>query len=216
MFAGPGLVAAAINHGYRLIDTAEFYHNEEGVGAGLKQSGQKREDVFVVSKWWPSREGAPGALKTLERCLKGFVAPSPLLSFHSSVSLTVCNQRTSICTSYMHHKGGIAPKLIAHCSTQKSKGRSSAKMLTLDVSSHAHCACCRSLGVSNFGVAHLKALAKLGLDKPSVNQIELHPWQQKKDIVKYCRENDIAVMGYSPLAKGQKVQDKTVVGIARK
>ncbi|NJO92778.1 MAG: aldo/keto reductase, partial [Chloroflexia bacterium] len=45
---------------------------------------------------------------------------------------------------------------------------------------------CRSLGVSNFSVTHLEALAKLGLDKPSVNQIELHPWQQKNDIVKYC------------------------------
>ncbi len=74
----------------------------------------------------------------------------------------------------------------------------------------------RSVGVSNFGIAHLEALAKLGLDKPSVNQIELHPWQQKKDIVKYCREHDITVMGYSPLAKGQKVQDKTVGEIAKK
>lgn len=74
----------------------------------------------------------------------------------------------------------------------------------------------RSVGVSNFGVAHLEALTKLGLDKPSVNQIELHPWQQKRDIVKYCRENDIAVMGYSPLAKGKKVEDKTVGEIAKK
>jgi diketogulonate reductase-like aldo/keto reductase len=72
------------------------------------------------------------------------------------------------------------------------------------------------VGVSNFGVAHLEALVKLGLDKPSVNQIELHPWQQKKEIVKYCRERDIAVMGYSPLAKGQKVQDKTIVDIAKR
>lgn len=72
------------------------------------------------------------------------------------------------------------------------------------------------MGVSNFGVAHLEALVKLGLDKPSVNQIELHPWQQKKDIVKYCQEHDIAVMGYSPLAKGQKVQDKTIVDIGKR
>ena len=72
----------------------------------------------------------------------------------------------------------------------------------------------RSLGVSNFGVAHLEALAKLGLVKPSVNQIELHPWQQKADIVKYCREHDIAIMGYSPLAKGQKVRDRTIVDMA--
>ena len=59
-------------------------------------------------------------------------------------------------------------------------------------------------------------MAKLGLEKPAVNQIELHPWQQKPDIVKYCLEHDITVMGYSPLAKGQKVQDKTVCQIAEK
>ena len=35
-----------------------------------------------------------------------------------------------------------------------------------------------------------------------VNQIELHPWQRKEDIVEYCKKNDIAVMGYSPLTKG--------------
>jgi len=71
-FLGPELVATAINQGYQLIDTAEFYYNEEGVGSGVKQSGKKREDIFIVSKWWPSNEGARGALKTLDRCLKGF------------------------------------------------------------------------------------------------------------------------------------------------
>lgn len=80
---GPSLVAAAINQGYRLIDTAEFYHNEDGVGRALKLSGQKREDIFVVSKWWPSAEGAKGALKSLDRCLNRFYSDK-CLSFPSS------------------------------------------------------------------------------------------------------------------------------------
>jgi len=54
-----------------LIDTAEFYNNEAGVGSGLKKSGKKREDIFIVSKWWPSNEGAKGALRTLDTCLQG-------------------------------------------------------------------------------------------------------------------------------------------------
>jgi diketogulonate reductase-like aldo/keto reductase len=70
--------------------------------------------------------------------------------------------------------------------------------------------------VSNFGIHHLEALAKLGLEKPSVNQIQINPWYQNKDIVKYCRENDITVIGYSPLAKAKKIDEKTVVEIARK
>jgi len=63
-------------------------------------------------------------------------------------------------------------------------------------------------------VHHLEGLKKAGLPLPSVNQIELHPWQQKKDIVNYCRENGIAVMGYSPLTKGQKLSDSTLKTIA--
>ncbi len=70
--------------------------------------------------------------------------------------------------------------------------------------------------MSNFGIHHLEALAKLGLEKPSVNQIQINPWYQNKDIVKYCRENDITVIGYSPLAKAKKIDEKTVVEIARK
>lgn len=63
-----------------------------------------------------------------------------------------------------------------------------------------------SLGVSNFGVQHLQWLKKAGY-VPTVNQIELHPWWPNEDIVTYCRANDIAIMGYSPLGKGKFLND---------
>ena len=74
----------------------------------------------------------------------------------------------------------------------------------------------RSIGVSNFGVHHLKGLMAAGCPKPVVNQIELHPWQQKRDIVQFCQEQGIAVMGYSPLAKAQHLHDKTLLDLAKK
>ena len=55
-----------------------------------------------------------------------------------------------------------------------------------------------------------------GCPKPVVNQIELHPWQQKRDIVQFCQEQGIAVMGYSPLAKAQHLHDKTLLDLAKK
>ncbi|CAF3186119.1 unnamed protein product [Rotaria socialis] len=176
----PDVVAAAINQGYQLIDTAEFYANEDGVGNGIKQSGIKREDIFIVSKWWPSSEGAKGVIKTLDTCLQSL--------------------QSSYVDLYLLHapQGRHCAEAYRALIEAKKQGK------------------IRSLGVSNFGVVHLKALAKLGLEKPSVNQIELHPWQQKEDIVNYCREHNIVVMGYSPLAKGQKIQDKTIGGIANK
>ncbi|XP_052080624.1 uncharacterized oxidoreductase YtbE-like isoform X2 [Mytilus californianus] len=73
-----------------------------------------------------------------------------------------------------------------------------------------------SVGVSNFGVQHLEGLESAGLPTPSVNQIELHPWQQKPEIVKYCRDKGITVMGYSPLVKGQRFDDPTLVKIANR
>lgn len=74
----------------------------------------------------------------------------------------------------------------------------------------------RSVGVSNFGIHHLEGIKSHGLPVPSVNQIELHPWQQKPDIVKYCRDNNIAVMGYAPLVKGQGFDDETLCEMAKR
>lgn len=66
----------------------------------------------------------------------------------------------------------------------------------------------RSVGVSNFGIAHLEGLRKTGRATPSTNQIELHPMMHRQELVDYCREHDIAVMGFSPLAKGKRMTDQ--------
>ena len=106
-----------------MIDTAEFYHNEDGVGNALKLSGKKREDVFVVSKWWPSAEGAPGAIKTLDRCLKGFLFIKFEMMFISNDSLLVYNRVTLIYIFFMHHKVVIVLKLIVHYLMQRNRER---------------------------------------------------------------------------------------------
>lgn len=171
-------VEYAISKGYRLIDTAEFYQNEADVGRGVKNSGIKREDVFVVTKLWDNG---------YSRCKKIFNESLKKLDL-KYVDL------------YLIH----APSSGKVVETYKA-------MLELKEQGLI-----RSVGVSNFGVQHLEGLASAGLPKPSVNQIELHPWQQKLDIVKYCRANGVTVMGYSPLVKGQRFDDKTLNQIAKK
>lgn len=57
------------------------------------------------------------------------------------------------------------------------------------------------VGVSNFGVSHLQGLKDAGLEMPEVNQVELHIWGQQKQMVAFCKAEDIAVMGYCPLAR---------------
>lgn len=72
----------------------------------------------------------------------------------------------------------------------------------------------RSIGVSNFGIPHLKKLAETARIPPAVNQIELHPFLQWRDEVVYCQANGIVLEAYSPLAKGRKFDDPTIAELA--
>lgn len=63
-------VSDALSVGYRMIDTAQAYHNEEGVGSAVKKSGLKREDVFIVSKVWISNYGEEKAKASIEESLR--------------------------------------------------------------------------------------------------------------------------------------------------
>ncbi|MBW3554738.1 MAG: aldo/keto reductase [Gemmatimonadetes bacterium] len=75
----------------------------------------------------------------------------------------------------------------------------------------------RAIGVSNYVVPHLQEVLEHGSIPPAVNQIELHPfnYRSRLDVVSLCRENGIAVEGYSPLTKTEKLDDPVVVKIAR-
>lgn len=62
----------------------------------------------------------------------------------------------------------------------------------------------KAVGVSNFGKKQLEELEKCNVELPEVNQIELHVWNQQRELVSYLKEKDIAVMAYCPLARGKK------------
>jgi diketogulonate reductase-like aldo/keto reductase len=74
----------------------------------------------------------------------------------------------------------------------------------------------KDIGVSNFGEKHLEKLAETSTIPPAVNQLEIHPFLQRKDLVKYCKEHNIVVEAYSPLAKAHKLTDPTVAAIAHR
>ncbi|KAF9548446.1 hypothetical protein EC957_006662 [Mortierella hygrophila] len=75
----------------------------------------------------------------------------------------------------------------------------------------------KSIGVSNYSVKHLKEL--LGSNptiRPVVNQLEVHPWLTRQEIVSFCESQHIAVQAYSPLSRGHKLQDPMLMKIAEK
>ncbi|CAL5227945.1 g10992 [Coccomyxa viridis] len=76
----------------------------------------------------------------------------------------------------------------------------------------------RDIGVSNFGIGHIEKLLQTAKVVPAVNQIELSPFLQRKDLVAYCRSKGIALEAYSPLGKGTRevLEDKTVRSVAQR
>jgi len=74
----------------------------------------------------------------------------------------------------------------------------------------------KSIGVSNWNVKHFEELIQEGYEVPAVNQIELHPFCQQRDIVAYCQSKGIAVQAYSPLVRGERWEDETLIGVAER
>ena len=72
------------------------------------------------------------------------------------------------------------------------------------------------VGVSNFGVEHLRKLEECGLARPAVNQVELHVFNPQQEMRDYCKEKGIVVMGYCPLARCKKFGNQVLTRVANK
>lgn len=79
-----------------------------------------------------------------------------------------------------------------------------------------HAGKAKSIGVSNYSIRHLEAMKKYANTLPSVNQVELHLFLQQPELISYCRENNIVVEAYSPLARAKRMDNGIVAGIAKK
>lgn len=74
---------------------------------------------------------------------------------------------------------------------------------------------CRAIGVSNYTIGHLKELLDLSPVMPAVNQVEFHPFLYQKDLLEFCRSNNIQLESYSPLTKGRLLGDDRLSAIAQ-
>ena len=174
-------VLHALNQGYRLIDTATAYGNEEAVGEAIRESNIPREDIFVVTKL--RRVHATGYDETLQRCRESLV----------SLDLDYIDL-------YLVH----APP--ENISAREDVWRAMEDCMKIGLT--------RSIGVSNYGKSHLQAMRDYATILPSVNQIEIHPWLQRTELRDATIDVGAIPMGYSPLARGQKVNDHKISQIA--
>ncbi|MBS9478157.1 aldo/keto reductase [Ancylobacter sp. VKM B-3255] len=169
-------VRAAIEKGYRHIDTAQVYQNEKGVGegirAGIAACGLSRDDIFVTTKLWPGNAAWGEQPKNRQQALAAFAESLDLLGL-DDVDL------------YLIHS--------PHGGTQ----RLAQWQALLDLKQDGRA---RSIGVSNFNIKHIEQIAEAGLALPEANQIELHPWSQKPALLAFMAQHGIAPIAYSSLA----------------
>ncbi|MFY9712850.1 MAG: aldo/keto reductase [Microbacterium sp.] len=162
-------VSDALEIGYRHIDTAAIYGNEEGVGAAIAKSGIARDELFITTKLWNDRhEGdAPNAA----------IAESLEKLGLEQVDLYLVHWPTPAKDNFVH---------------------AFAKLIEL-----REAGLTRSVGVSNFLVEHLERVVDETGVVPAVNQIELHPAYQQRDVVAWSTERGIRTEAWGPLGQGK-------------
>lgn len=170
-----GVIETAIKAGYRHIDTASGYSNEEAVGegirAGLAATGLRREDIFVTTKLWPGNPAWGQEPKT---------GAETKAEFEKSLSLLGLDY---IDLYLIHAPYGGDQRLAQWQALVEMQSAGKA----------------RAIGVSNFNESHLEEIRAAGLPMPDANQIELHPWSQKPALIAYMAKHGIAPIAYSSL-----------------
>ena len=165
-------VGWALDAGYRLIDTAMMYKNEEGVGRAIRNSGIPREEIFVTTKLWNADHGYENTLKAIDASLEKLgLAYVDLYLIHWPTAnediITSDNKRADTWRAMEEiYKSGKA----------------------------------KAIGVSNYTITHLEEMKTYMHIIPTVNQVEFHPFLYQKELLEYCTQNDIVLQAHSPLA----------------
>lgn len=178
-------VKHAIKNGYRSIDTAMIYQNEEMVGQGiheaLEETNLQRDDLFVTSKLWLTDYG----YENVEAAYKASLNRLGL-------------DRLDL---YLMHWPGLDESLMVE--TWKGMEMLYEKGLV------------DNIGVSNFNVEHLDHLLSEAKIKPVINQVEYHPYLTQSRLKDYLEAQHIQMESWSPLMNAQILTDTVVNEIAR-
>ena len=166
---------AALEYGYRHIDTAAVYRNEDGVGRALKRifddTDLVRKDITITTKLWPGGLVKVDRIKNREGTIK-------------SLDKSLRNLDLDYVDLYLIHSPHGKSKRLDQWETllsQQEQGK------------------VKNIGVSNWDINHIEELNDKGYPLPSANQIELHPWSQKPKLVSYLEEKGIDIIAYSSL-----------------
>ncbi|XP_054162256.1 1,5-anhydro-D-fructose reductase-like [Oppia nitens] len=187
------IINVAIDIGYRHIDTAYIYQNEEMIGKTLRDifanNKTKREDLFITSKVWSTYHKRSAVAEALKLSLNNLgLDYLDLALIHWPIAV-----RSG--TGYLWPLDENNQTLDDDISVVETwKGMEDAYRLGL----------AKSIGVSNFNSEQLSRVLKHTFIKPVVNQFEIHPYLSQEKLVEFCHNNSIQVIAYCPIGKAHK------------
>ncbi|WP_442576310.1 aldo/keto reductase [Microbacterium sp. F51-2R] len=162
-------VSEALEVGYRHIDTAAIYGNEEGVGAAIATSGLARDELYITTKLWNDRHDGEEPHAAIRESLDKLGL--------EKVDLYLVHWPTPAADNYLH---------------------AWQKMIEI-----RDAGLTRSIGVSNHLVPHLEKIVQATGVVPAVDQIELHPAYQQRDVTDWAAAHDVRIEAWGPLGQGK-------------
>lgn len=182
------IVRMALEAGYRLLDTAAAYGNEEYVGKAIQESGIPRNEIFLTSKAWKTNLGYEKTKKSFEESLERL--------------------KTDYLDLFLIHW----PKPDPESTDWKELDQGSWKAME-----EFYCqGKVRAIGCSNFLPHHMEALMETATVRPMVNQLELHVGYLQEAAVQYCKKCGIQVQAWSPLGRRRVLEEPMVIKVAEK
>ncbi|OUO71295.1 aldo/keto reductase [Thomasclavelia spiroformis] len=185
------VVECALEAGYRHIDTAQAYGNEEGVGKAIRKSNIARQDLFITSKIAAEAKAYQEAYDSINETLNKMGldyldlmiihSPQPWQEFRDDNRYFKENKEVWKALETAYQEGKV-----------------------------------KAIGVSNFLKDDLENILTSCQIKPMVNQILTHISNTKTELIKFCKENDILVEAYSPIAHGAILKNENIIAMANK
>ncbi|KAF9265188.1 Aldo/keto reductase [Marasmius fiardii PR-910] len=188
-----GAVKAALNAGYRHIDGAWIYRNEEEVGQAMKESGVPRDQIWLTSKLWNS-----------------FHAPEDV---EPALDDSLLKLGTDYLDLYLIHWPLALKKNSRECDKHLTKHQYPTwqKLEEMVVKGKV-----RNIGVSNFTIQNINDLRLNPLKiVPAVNQVEINYWFPQSELLRWSKETDILLQAYSPLGSNDRVTESLNVPIVK-